>query len=208
MLQCTEWWHRVEKKGVPNTPSLLNVNDTHHFEHLMWAVYDGTLLVGRRPELPGNHQWGTVLVELYKHIYKGCDDAAHCPPYTLDSWDCQERIEAFHREGNLGSAWSVHKRTSRPRRRSRNNSRCHSRTPALRDWSRHSCCSPPNMLPRCHCRGPLSHGAGTMPKLASAVNVLAYARSSCSSRGMVRASLDDEDAWEDDFQNRSYQYTM
>ena len=104
MLRCTEWWHRVEKKGVPNTPSLLNVNDTHHFEHLMWTVYDGTLLVGRRPELPGNHQWGTVLVELYKHIYKGCDDAAHCPPYTLDSWDCPERLRHFiERE-----IWALH----------------------------------------------------------------------------------------------------
>ena len=39
-----------------------------------------------------------------------------------------------------------------------------------------------------------------MPKLTSAVNILAYARCSCSSRGMARASLDDVDAWEDDFQ--------
>ena len=39
-----------------------------------------------------------------------------------------------------------------------------------------------------------------MPKLPSAVNVLAYARSSHSGGGMARASLDDEDVWEDDFQ--------
>ena len=59
------------------------------------------------------------------------------------------------------------------------------------------------MLLRCHCRGPLSPGANTMPKLTLTVNVLAYARStcsSCSSGGMARASLDDEDVWEDDFQ--------
>ena len=39
-----------------------------------------------------------------------------------------------------------------------------------------------------------------MPKLALAVNVLAYAHSSRSSRGMAGVSLDDEDTWEDDFQ--------
>ena len=39
-----------------------------------------------------------------------------------------------------------------------------------------------------------------MPKLASAVNVPSYARSSHSDGGMARASLDEEDAWEDDFQ--------
>ena len=72
--------------------------------------------------------------------------------------------------------------------------------PALRDWSGHSCCSPHNMPPRCHCREPLSPGANTTHKLPSAVNILAYARSSCSGRGMARASLDDDEAWEDDFQ--------
>ena len=96
--------------------------------------------------------------------------------------------------------WTVQRRASRPRRRSRSSSRHHSRTPALRDWSRHSCCSPPNMPLRCHCGGPLSPGADTMPKLTSAVNVPAYICSSCSGGGMARASLDDEDVWEDDFQ--------
>ena len=72
--------------------------------------------------------------------------------------------------------------------------------PALRDWSGNSCCSLPNMPPRCHCGGPISPSANTMPKLTSAVNVPAYAHSSRSSGGMDRASLDDEDMWEDDFQ--------
>ena len=72
--------------------------------------------------------------------------------------------------------------------------------PALRDWSGHSCCSPLNMPLRCHCGGPTFPGADTMPKLASAVNVLAYTHSSHSGRGMARPSLNDEDAWEDDFQ--------
>ena len=106
----------------------------------------------------------------------------------------------LHQEGKLGSVRSGNKRASRPRRRSRSSSRHCSRTPALRDWSGHSCCSPPNMLLRCHCGEPLSPGANTVPKLTSAVNILAYIRSSCSSGGMARASLDDEDAWEDDFQ--------
>ena len=127
-----------------------------------------------------------MLAGLYKHIYRGRNDVAHCPPYTLASWDCRERTEVLHREGKLGSVQSGHKKASRPRRRSRSSSRCHSRMPALRDWSGHSCCSPPNMPLRCHCREPLSPGADTMPKLAPAVNVLAYAWSSCSGRGMAR----------------------
>ena len=141
-----------------------------------------------------------MLAGLYRHIYQGCDDVAHCLPDTLASWDCQERTEALHREGKLGSAWSGHKIASRSRRRSRSSSRCHSKTPALRDWSRHSCCLLPNTLPRCHCQEPLSLGANTMPKLPSAVNILAYARSSHSGVGMARTSLDDKEAWEDDFQ--------
>ena len=71
MLQCTEQWHGAEKKGMPDALSLLNVNDTHHLKCPMWAVYDGALLVVRRPELPGNHQWCTVLAGLYKYIYRG-----------------------------------------------------------------------------------------------------------------------------------------
>ena len=106
----------------------------------------------------------------------------------------------LHQEGRLSSASSGQWRTSRPRRRSRSSSRHHSRMPALRDWSGHSCCLPPNMLLRCHCRGPTSPGTDTMPKLASAVNVLAYAHSSHSGGVMAWASLDNEDAWEDDFQ--------
>ena len=93
-------------------------------------------------------------------------------------------------------------RASRPRRRSRNSSRCCSQTPAQGDWSGHSHShgSPPNMPLRCHCGGPLSPKADTMPNLASAVNILSYAWSSRSGGGMAWASLDDEDMWEDDFQ--------
>ena len=39
-----------------------------------------------------------------------------------------------------------------------------------------------------------------MPKLASAVNVPSHARSSHSGGGMAQASLNDEDAWDGDFQ--------
>ena len=185
---------------MPYALSLLNVNDTHHLECLMCVVYDGALLVGGRPKLPGNHQWCTVLAGLYKHIYRGCDDAAHCPPYTLASWDCQERTEALHQEGRLGFEWSGQRKASRPRRRSRSSSRCCFQTLAQGDWSGHSHGSPPNMPLRCHWGGPLCPDADTMPKLASAINVPSYSQSSCSGGGMAWASLDNEDAWEDDFQ--------
>ena len=198
-LRCTKRQHGSEKTGLTDALSLLNVNDTCHLECLTWVVYDGALLVGGQPELPGNCQWCTVLAGLYKHIYRRRDDMAHCLLYTLASWDCKERTDALHQGGKLSSAWNGQWRACRPRR-SRSSSKCHFRMPALRDWSGHSCCSPPNMLPKCHCREPLYPGADTMPKLASAVIVPAYAHSSRSSGETARASLDDEDAWEDDFQ--------
>ena len=72
--------------------------------------------------------------------------------------------------------------------------------PGLRDWSGHSCYSPPNMLQRCHCWEPLSPSSNTTPKLPSAVNIPAYTWSSCSAGGMAQASLDDDEVGEDDFQ--------
>ena len=200
VLQCTEQQHGSERKGMPDALSLLNVNDTHHLEHLVWMVYDGALLVGEWPKLPGNHPWCTVLAGLYKHIYRVRKDAAHCSPYKLASWDCQERVEVLRQEGRPSSTWSGQQRASRPRRRSRSSSQCCYQTLAQGDWSRHFRDSSPNTPSRCHCGAPLSPDADTMPKLASAVNVPSYAPFSHSSRGMAWASLDDEDAWEDGFQ--------
>ena len=129
------------------------------------------------------------------------DDAAHCSSYTLALWDCQQRTEVLRQEGRLGTAWSGHKNTSRTRRRrSRSSSRHCSRMLSHRDWSGYSCCSPPNMLPRFHCEEPLSPSSNTMPKLSSAMNVLAYAQSSRSVGEMAQASLDDNEVGEDDFQ--------
>ena len=101
---CTDRQHRFKKTGVPNALTLLNKNDTRYLKRLMWAVYDGALLVGPWPELPGDCPWCTVLARLHKHIYRGCDDAAHCLPHMLGSWDCQEWIEVLQRGGRLSSA--------------------------------------------------------------------------------------------------------
>ena len=116
---CTEQWHWVEKTGVPDALSLLNMNNAHHLEHLAWAVYDSVLLVGGRPKLPGDCPWCMVLAGLYKHIYRDCNDIAHCPPHTLGSWDCQEWIEVLRRGGRLSSMRSSQRRASQARRRSR-----------------------------------------------------------------------------------------
>ena len=89
---------------MPDTLSLLNINNARHLKCLMWAVYDGTLLVGRQPELPRDCQSCTVLVGTFKHIYGGCDDVAHCLLYTLASWDCQERTEVLCQ----GEDWVLH----------------------------------------------------------------------------------------------------
>ena len=103
---CTNQWNGVEKTGVPDALALLNVNDVHHLERLAWGVYEGALLVGPWPKLSGNRSWCTVLAGLHKHIYRGHNDAAHCPPQMLGSWDCQERIEALCHVGGLSSAQS------------------------------------------------------------------------------------------------------
>ena len=66
-----------------------------HLKCLTWAVYDGTLLVGPRPELSGDCPWCMVLAGLHKHIYRGHDDVAHCLPWMLSSWDWQEQMEAL-----------------------------------------------------------------------------------------------------------------
>ena len=199
-LQCTERQHGLERTGVPDALSLLNMNDAHHLKCLMWAVYDGALLVGEQQELPGNHPWCTVLAGLYRHIYRGCEDMAHCPPYMLASWNCQERVEALRRERRLGSMQGGQQRASRPRRRSRSRSQHRSQTPVQGDRNGCSCGSSPCTPSRCHCRATLSPDANTMPKLALAVNIPSHAQSSHSCRGMARASLDNEDTWENDFQ--------
>ena len=93
--QCTDQQNGVEKTSMPDALALLNMNDVHHLEHLVWAVYDGMLLVGPRPKLLGNCSWCTVLARLHKHIYRDCEDVAHCPPQMLGSWDCQELIEVL-----------------------------------------------------------------------------------------------------------------
>ena len=59
--RCTDRWNGVEKTGVPDALALLNVNGIPHLERLTWVVYDGMLMVGPLPELPGDCPWCTVL---------------------------------------------------------------------------------------------------------------------------------------------------
>ena len=101
--QCTDQWNGVKKTSMPDALALLNVKDTRHLKCLVWAVYDGMLLVGPQPELSGNHPWCMVLARLHKHIYRGCNHVAHCLPQMLGSWDCQEQMEALWRVGGLSS---------------------------------------------------------------------------------------------------------
>ena len=100
----TDRWNGVEKTHVPDALALLNVEDIRHLKHLTWVVYDGVLLVGPWPGLLGDHPWCTVLAGLQRHIYRGRDDEAHCPPQTLSSWDHEERVETLHHVGGLSSA--------------------------------------------------------------------------------------------------------
>ena len=198
--QRTDWQHGVEKTGVPDALALLNMNDTCYLKHLMWAVYDGVLLVGPWPELPGDCPWCTVLAGLHKHIYRGHDDVAYCLPHTLGSWDCQEQIEVLQRGGRLSSMQSGWRQASQPRRRSRSSLRCCSQTLAQgnRDGQSHGSSphmplrshpgvtAPPCTPLRCYCGAAASLNISTTPKVASAVNVPSHAWSSHSSEGLPR----------------------
>ena len=163
--------------------SRINLNDTHHLEHLAWAIYNRALLVGSQSKLPGDHQWCTMLAGIFKHIYRGRSETAHCLPYTLVWLDCQQRTKVICQEQRQGATWSGHNNGCRARRqRSRSGFRHHSRTPSQMGWTSYTCCSPPNRPPpRYHSVGePFSPSSNTMLKLSSAMSVLAYARSSCS----------------------------
>ena len=62
--RCTDWQNGIEKTGMPNALALLNMEDIHHLERLVWVVYDGVLLVGPQPKLLGDGPWCTVLAGL------------------------------------------------------------------------------------------------------------------------------------------------
>ena len=92
--------------------------------------------------------------------------------------------------------------------------RCRSQTPAQGTRDGHSCGPSPHMPLRCHhgvtstpctpsrCYSGMatSPDISTMPKVASAVNIPSYAQSSHSREGTAQASLDEDEALEDDFQ--------
>ena len=187
---------------MPDALLLVNLKDTCYLERLAWAVYDGALAVGSHPELPGECQWYTVLAGIFKHIYKGCDEMTHCPPYTA-LWDCQQRMEVACEERRQNALHCQHDDVHRARAwRSRSGSRCHSKMPSQKGWTRYTHSSPPNtLLERYHsAEEPFSPRSDTTPKLSLAVSIPAYARSSRSAGGVAQALLDDEENEEEDFQ--------
>ena len=175
----------MQRGGVPDALSLINVNDIHHLEHLTWAIYDDALIVGQRPALVGNLPWHTMLDSLGKHIYRGHEDVAHCLPFTLALWDCKERLEVLHREGHLDMEQSRQCWRSRLRGRSRSGSRCHSWTPRHGEGSGPFHSSSPGSLSKGWHRAvpPPISDPDTVPKVASTVNVPLHAQCSHSSSG-------------------------
>ena len=63
-------------------------------------------------------------------------------------------------------------------------------------WSDYTPCTPL----RCYCGVATSPNVSTTPKVASTVKIPSHAQSSHSGEGMARASLDEDEVWEDDFQ--------
>ena len=188
---------------MPDALPLVNLKDTRHLKHLTWAVYNGALHVGSHPGLLGEHQWYTVLAGIFKHIYKGHNETAHCLPYTLVLWDCKQRTEVVCEECRQNTVCCGHDDGHRARgQRLRSSSRHHSKMPCQKGWTRYTCSSPPNTSPlRYHGVEELfAPGSDTTPKLSSTVSILAYARSSHSAGGVGQASLDDDEDGEEDFQ--------
>ena len=198
-LHCMERWGWVERTSMLDALPLVNLKDTCHLECFAWPVYDGALLMGSHPELPGECQWCTMLAGIFKHIYKGHDKMAHCPLYTLASWDCQQRMEVACEEHRQNALCCRHDDGHRARAwRSRSGSRCHSRKEVDQIHLWFPTNTPPLRYPSV---GELfSSSSDTTPKLSSAVSVPAYARSSHSAGGVAQALLDDDEDKEEDFQ--------
>ena len=143
--RCTDRRNRIEKTGVPDTLALLNVEDAWHLERLAWVVYDSAILVGLRPKLLGIHAWCAVLAGLQRHIYRGHNDVAHCPPQMLGSWDHEEWVEALRHMGGL----SGQRRISWPQRRSRSSLRWHSQMLACEGQPQATSPHMPSRCPLC-----------------------------------------------------------
>ena len=144
----------MEKSCILDTMLLVNLIDTWHLEHLAWAVYNGALHVGNSPELLGEHQWCTELAGIFQHIYMGHNKTVHCPPYTLVSWDCQQRTDMVCEERRQNTACGRHGGHRAREQGSRSCSRHHSKTPSQKGWTRFTHSPPPTHC----CQGTLVLG--------------------------------------------------
>ena len=114
---------------------------THNLKVISLHVFHYT-------ELPGECQWSTMLADIFQHIYKSHDETAHCPPYTLVSWDCQQRTDVVCEECRQNTAHGRHDGGCRARGQGlRSGSRHRSKTPSQKGWTRFTHGSPPNTLP-------------------------------------------------------------
>ena len=115
--------------------------------------------------------------------------------------------------GGLSSARSGQRQASCSWRRSQSGSHHRFQMPAQDGQSHATSPNTPSRCPhgatllpcvtvRCYCGATTSHDISTTPKVASVVNIPPHARSSHSSKGMAWASLDHDEALEDDFQTQ------
>ena len=78
----------------------------------------------------------------------------------------------------------------------------HAPSPHMPSRCPHGATLSPCVSTRCYCGTTTSHDLSTTPKVASTVNIPPHARSSHSGKGMAQASLDHDEALEDDFQTQ------
>ena len=78
----------------------------------------------------------------------------------------------------------------------------HAPSPHMPSRCPHGVALPSCVTMRCYCSATASHYLSTTPKMASTVNVPPHTRSSHSGEGMAQASLNHDEAMEDDFQTQ------
>ena len=212
---CTDQHNRIEKTGVPDALALLNVEDTHHLECLAWVVYDGILMVGPWPKLLGNRPWCSAgwATATHLQVLRRCGSlpatdtkflgpsgvgrsTAPCGrPQLHTKWvemsiPAPEEIlkQLMSSLPDAGSGWTF---------------MCHVPPHAFEMSTRSDfthLCDFKVLLQ--HCSTAASHDISTTPKVALAVNIPPYAQSSHSGEGTAWASLDQDEALEDDFQTQ------
>ena len=100
LLHCTKW-HGCAKKHcntLGDAYPLVDLTDVDDLECLGWAVYNGVFIPGNPPT--GHHDWSCIITEMTLHlIFCGKTVGAHCPPYTVVSFNAKWAMRFMKEQG-------------------------------------------------------------------------------------------------------------